>query len=868
MRRSLQLILIFSLIFSTFSRAQVDLGYYLPEGVQYDEAIPTPKDFLGYEIGEWHITHDQLVYYMQELARVSDRVTIEEYARSHEARPLILLTITSAENHGKIDEIQKNHVALADASQSGNADIESMPAVVYAGYTVHGNEPSTANATPLLAYHLAAGQGKEIENLLSNVVILLDPMYNPDGYNRFASWVNTHKSKNLNPDPATREHNEAWPRGRTNHYWFDLNRDWLLVQHPESQGRVDNFQQWKPNIVLDYHEMGTNSTYFFQPGIPTRTNPLTPKINQELTYKIAEFHAKALDGVGSLYYTQESFDDFYYGKGSTYPDVQGCIGILFEQGSSRGHLQSSINGDVSFPFTIKNQLLTSLSSLEAAEALRTDLLAYKRDFYQQVIKEAQQDKAKGVIFGDAHDPARVNHFLKMVMRHDIKVHEVVKSMQAGGNTFEAGTSYIIPFEQPQYRLIKSMFEQRTSFEDSLFYDVSAWTLPLAFNLHFSEIGSLANASKAPIGKPNKVSGAVEGNDNAYAYLMDWSQYHAPSVLHQLLKKEVIVKTAAKEFSAVIGNETVDFGYGTIMIAATQQSISEADLKSLLTSLSNKYGVTIMGTNTGFTAAGMDLGSRNFGVLRDPKALLLVGDGVSSYDAGEVWHLLDHRFDIDLTIVDVRQFGNIDLNDYNTLVLVNGGYNSIGSSGKESVKEWISNGGTVVAMRGAIQWLKGLGVAGVEFKSDRKELSNRPYGSLANDSGAEFIGGAIFETELDLSHPLAYGYRDSQLPVFRRGTMFMQPTNNAYATPHKYTSDPLMAGYISDHNEELVKNAAASIVCRHGGGKVICLGDNPNFRGYWYGTTKLFLNAIYFGHTISGSAAERYTGNKTPSSNDD
>ena len=246
----------------------------------------------------------------------------------------------------------------------------------------------------LYAYHLAALQGKEIEETLSKTIVLLDPCYNPDGLNRFANWVNVHKSKNLSADPANREYNEPFPRGRTNHYWFDLNRDWLPSQHPESQGRIKNFHEWYPNVLTDHHEMGTNSTYFFQPGIPSRTNPNTPEENQELTKKIANFHAKALDKIGSLYYSEESFDDFYYGKGSTYPDANGCIGILFEQASSRGHLQESINGLVSFPFTIRNQLTTSLSTLEADQILRKDLLDYQRRFYQSGIATAKNQHLK------------------------------------------------------------------------------------------------------------------------------------------------------------------------------------------------------------------------------------------------------------------------------------------------------------------------------------------------------------------------------------------------------------------------------------------------------------------------------------------
>ena len=258
--------------------------------------------------------------------------------------------------------------------------------MVYQGFSIHGNEPSGANAGLAYAYYLAAAQGNEIEETLSNVVILMDPSFNPDGLQRFAYWANTNKSINLVADNNEREYHEVWPGGRTNHYWFDMNRDWLPVQLPESRARIETFYKWLPNILTDHHEMGTNSTFFFQPGEPTRVHPLTPQINQELTAEIGTYHAKALDNIGSLYYSEEGYDDYYYGKGSTFPDVNGGIGILFEQASSRGHIQESENGLLTFPFTIRNQFTTALSTIEAAKNMRGKINDYQRQYFQDIKK--------------------------------------------------------------------------------------------------------------------------------------------------------------------------------------------------------------------------------------------------------------------------------------------------------------------------------------------------------------------------------------------------------------------------------------------------------------------------------------------------
>ncbi len=322
-------ILAFFLLGPHPGEGQVDLGYYLPMDVSYNPDIPTPESIFGFQVGEFHLRHDQLTAYMEALARTSDRVALEEYGRTYEQRPLLLMTITSARNLQNIDRIKQQHKTLSDPARALSVPVEDMPGVVWIGYSVHGNESSGSNAAPLVAYYLAAAEGPEVEALLNRTVILLDPCFNPDGLSRFAHWANMHRGKNQIADPNHREHQEVWPGGRTNHYWFDLNRDWLLLQHPESRGRVARFHEWMPNVLTDHHEMCTNRTFFFQPGIPSRNNPLTPEKTYELTSAIAQYHAEALDRTGALYYTQESYDDFYIGMGSTYPDLNGGIVILF-----------------------------------------------------------------------------------------------------------------------------------------------------------------------------------------------------------------------------------------------------------------------------------------------------------------------------------------------------------------------------------------------------------------------------------------------------------------------------------------------------------------------------------------------------------
>ncbi len=850
-------------LFSTFLSGQEgkDLSYYLPAEASYDEKIPTPESVLGYKVGKWHVRHDQLVSYMKALAASSERVSITTYAHSYEDRPLLLLTITSPENQKNIEQIRQEHIALSDPEKSKDIEIKDMPLVVYMGYGVHGNEPSATNSTLLVAYHLAALQGEEINDWLNKTVVLLDPSINPDGNARFAAWVNSQKSKNLIASPYSREHIETWPRGRTNHYWFDLNRDWLLVQHPESQGRIQQFQRWRPNILTDYHEMGTNATYFFQPGIPTRTHPLTPKENYELTGKIAQFHAQALDDIGSLYYSRESFDDFYYGKGSTYPDAHGSIGILFEQASSRGHLQESDHGLLAFPFTIRNQVATSLSTFQAAQKHRLELLDYQRRFYTSALEDAQKDTVKAYVVSSGKDPARFFHFLELLHRHKIDVHHLAERLVLEGEVYAAENSCIVSLSQPQYRLIKALFEKRTSFVDNLFYDVSAWTMPLAHNLAYLELDEKVYRSSLlgeKMGEAKAPQGKLLGGEKPYAYLFEWYGYYAPRSLNRLLANDFIVKVATQPFICGTGKEQIKFSRGTILVpVGVQKKAKLAELKSIIEKITNEDGVDVHALRTGLNPQGIDLGSPNFTKVDSPKALILVGDGVNGYDAGEIWHLFDQRLNIDLVLVRARDLKWVDWSKHQTLILADGSY-SIGDKDLQNIQGWVKNGGTIVAFKSAISWVANNGLAKIQWVEDEVvegKAERRSYAKLAQDFGEQYIGGTIVQARLDLTHPLAYGYERDKMALFQRGTLFFHPSENVYATPIVYTEKPLLAGYISAKNEAKLKNSAAVVVCSVGAGRTICLGNNTNFRAFWLGSNKIFLNAVFFGPLIDSSATE-------------
>lgn len=836
MKKSLLLIL---LVVSAVSVGQetLDLNYYLPQDVTYDTSIPTPKDIIGHEVGEWHVTHDKLMFYMQALAKASDRISIENRGETFEGRPILLLTITTPTNHQNIEQIRRDHVALTE--NGTNASTATMPVVVYQGFSIHGNEPSGSNASLAYAYYLAAAQGAEIEGMLDKMVILLDPSFNPDGLQRFAYWANTNKSINLVADNNEREYHEVWPGGRTNHYWFDMNRDWLPVQLPESRARIESFHKWMPNILTDHHEMGTNSTFFFQPGEPMRTHPLTPDMNQELTREIGTYHAKALDKIGSLYYSEEGYDDYYYGKGSTFPDVNGSIGILFEQGSSRGHVQESENGLLTFPFTIRNQFTTALSTIEAAENMREKILNYQQKYYQDIKVEASKSKVKGIVFGDNKDGAKAWHLAEILQRHKIKFHELANDATINGKSYAKGKSYVIPMNQKNPRLIKGMFEKRTTFKDSLFYDVSAWTFPLAFNVDYTEVSSLGNAGPEITELP-PLSGSVSAKSN-YAYLFEWNEYYTPKALNTITQKGIRAKVAKSRFTV----EGKTYDYGTIMVPVQNQDLNATELHEFMQKVAAESNLNVTSVGTGLTK-GIDLGSNDFDPIKKQKVAIIVGDGIRSYDAGEIWHLFDTRYNMELTKIDLSYLSSVDLSKYTDIILPSSYGNAISKGNTTKIKDWVQDGGTLIGYRNMAEWFNKNEFMKLEFKKDTLVGKNINFEQKRDFRGAQVTGGAIFEANLDRTHPINFGYKNTNISLFRNTNVYIKPNKNSYNNPIVYTNDPLLSGYISEENLELLKNSVPFQIQGLGKGKVIAFTDNTNFRAFWYGTNKLLMNAIFFG----------------------
>ena len=832
-----------------FISAQEPLSYFLPNDVSYDPGIPTPEEYFHMQMGEWHLSHDQVLSYAKEIAQLSGRAIIYEYARSYENRPLIHLVFTSAENQKNLDKLKELHYQYSEPGSSVN--INDVPLVVSLTYSIHGNESSGGNASVLTAYYLAAARGEKIDKMLENTIVIVDPVLNPDGFTRHSAWANMHQSYAANGDPNSRQFNEPWPGGRSNHYWFDMNRDYLLLVNPESRGRVAKFHEWKPNVVTDHHEMGANSSFFFQPGVPSRNNPLTPEKNYELTHAIAAYHAKYLDKIGSSYFSEEEFDDYYFGKGSSYPDINGSIGILFEQAGFRGRVRKTDNGVRKLAFAIRNHFTASLSTLDAAVHLRNELLDMQKDFFNEALTLADQSDVKAYVFGGANDQVKTQLFIDLLSQHQIDVYKNDADLSANGKEFQAGNSFLVPVKQKQYRLIRSIFDDVTSFADTTFYDVSTWTFTYAYDLDFAAINSLKNLKifDGPVHfKP--VTGKLINTETPVAFVFRWNEFSAAEALYCLQNQGLITKVATSKFTFDVNGEKEQFGYGSILIPAYNQTKTAEEIARIIEKVAQKTGIDFYALPTGLSPEGIDLGSDSFENLSKPEVLLFVDGSVNSRDAGEIWHLFDQRYHIPVSLVSTDNLRRMDLRKYNTIILA-GSFREWNDAEAGKLRDWANAGGTIIAYKNGTEWAARNKFGNVSFKKqvDPDTTRYNTYAERDKERSLNYLSGAIFETHIDISHPLCYGYSSDKLAIFKSSTMVANSLEKKYVEPVKFTSSPYVSGWVSEGNLNRIKNAPVVSVQTVGQGKLISYYDNMYFRGTWLGTAKLFSNAVFFGNII-------------------
>ncbi|RZK92352.1 MAG: hypothetical protein EOO98_03450 [Pedobacter sp.] len=881
--KSLKIVLVLSVVLVQQANAQN--SYFFPKATSLDAKIPTPEAFLGYPIGSYLTRHDQVVAYFRQLEKVSDRVHVESLGKTYEQREQIIVTITAPSNYQKLEQIRQEHLSQIDPSKPVLGT--NAPVIINLGYGVHGNETSSTETSLLTGYYLAASNDAETQKWLSESVIFIDPSLNPDGRDRAANWLNAYHSFPPVADPSDKEHQEGWPGGRTNHYFTDLNRDWLNLVQVESRNRLTFFHKWYPNVQIDFHEQGTNATYYFEPTPKSHESPIIPQFLYDYQVILAKYHAKALDDIGSFYFTKENYDNLSPIYGSTYPKFFGSVAATFEQARSLGIVQESTNGPLTFAFTIRNHLATSFSTIKGAIAEKAGLFKVQKDFFKYALEQGQKNPAKGFVFGDSNDQNLTKKFLGLLLQHHVEVYQTASNITQDGKTFEKGKSYLVPAAQPNFLIVHSIFEENT-LKDSIFYDNTGWSIIHAYGLKYAKLNGAFSKGEIVKNLPSE-NGSLSVERAAYAYLINSGDYNFTKALYQLQLKNVLVKTAFKSFTANTSGGKKSYLPGTLVIPVVGQTIPADSLLAALNSVAKSASIDITPVSSGFSAEGIDLGSSNIKAVRKPEVALAFGQGVTSSEAGQVWFLLNQQLDLPVTKLDLQSFARTSLNRYNVLVLPAGNYTSWDKATVDKIKAWVNDGGTLITFQTATAWAvqqeivqeklsqteafarRGEVPAVVaptdkqseERKKDQSktsaEVSKLPkqnderldYSRQEDVEGSKRINGAIFASDLDITHPIAFGVTSRKLFINKNGSTLLLPSANKYATVAQYTAKPLINGYSSKANTLKVANSAAIIATGSGSGEVILFADDPTYRGYWLGTARLFLNAIFFGNLIGG-----------------
>ncbi|MBI1265570.1 MAG: carboxypeptidase [Alphaproteobacteria bacterium] len=823
----------------------------LDQGITYDPATPRPEAVTGFAIGDIIWTPAMHSQYAHAVVAGSDRMTIETVGRSTFGRPIERIIITSPRNHARLEEIRQTQLGLMRAG--AEAAPQDHPVIFQTTFGVHGSEPSSYDSAALLLYHFAAGQGEAMERLLEEAVIILVIMVNPDGADRFANWTNMHRAVAPVADPQSREHFHEWPWGRTNHYWFDLNRQWLPVMQPEARVVVRATHEWLPGIAADMHEMGPNTTYFFSPGPLDGLHPLLSQDSLQLNLAMNRFLRDQLDGEGQLYVSEELFDDFYLGYGSSYPGLIGSAPYLFEQSSTRGILMETDFGVQRYDDKVGQQARALLALVRAGQHHRADLQAHLRNFFNESRQRAQADPVSAWVV-TSHDRARMADFFEVLDTHGVEVRELAQPLRQNGRTYQPGEAFFIPVRQDQYRIVQGLFETQNVDGKTEFYDVSGWTQPLAWGLEYAAVRTGLFAPTLAGERITRVERAAPEPARArVAYVMSWDSYYAPRALHRLQAAGVRAQMVPDPITVITDDGEVEVARGAVVVPVTRQPIDADALHALMVRAAREDSVAIHAARSSHTTAGSDLGGFALSALTRPSILLVTGRSVNVNDAGELWHLMDAQMHMPVSQIDVTELPGADLSRYNRIILPHGGYGALPESMVTQLDAWVRAGGVLIATRGGARWVMDRELSSARFaERDGEGSSPGPlaYEEMGGWDAEETIAGAIFGADVDLTHPLAFGLREPALALQRIGEDAFAAGDNPFALPLRYSApDPLLSGYASQANRDALAGLGAVHAERRGSGAVILFADNPAFRAYFRGSSRVFMNAVQFGDTL-------------------
>jgi hypothetical protein len=818
--------------------------------------LKSPDDFLGYKIGTRYTPHWKVVSYFQHVAASATSVMkLQQYGQTNEGRPLLLAFISSAENMGRLEQIRMNNLRLANLVKDKAAPAEEgAPALVWLSYNVHGNETSSSEAAMMTLWALVDPTNTKTKEWLNNTVVIMDPCINPDGRDRYVNWFNSIVGKKADPKWAAREHSEPWPGGRTNHYNFDLNRDWAWQTQVESQQRIKVYQQWMPYVHVDFHEQGFNNPYYFAPAAQPYHEVITPW-QRDFQVMIGKNHAKYFDANGWLYFTKEVFDLLYPSYGDTYPTYNGAIGMTYEQGghSFGGAAVITNEGDtLTLLDRATHHYTTSLSTIEISSQNAGRLVKEFRKYFNDAVSAgAGEYKSFLVKYSDA-GRERMNALMNLLEKNGIQ-YEVMEGSTRGlmnGYSFFTGkdetfggqqNDIIIHTQQPRGALVKVLFEPRTKLTDSATYDITAWALPYVYGLE-----AYASKTKLDYAFGRKPEPVANNATDAYGYVIRWQGVQSAKALGQLLQKGVRVRISESPFS-VSGQS---FERGSLIIIKNGNEKFGASLASVINRVCNENNVKANSISTGFVDKGFDFGSEKIHALTVPKVALLTGEGVGSNAAGEVWHFFDHILDYPLTLVNAAEAGNLNLTDFNVIIMPSGRYPFLNDKvNADKLRDWVSKGGRLVALEDAVSRLSRFDWAIKSKKTEDSTGKKEEYGGLKKYEERErdflkgFIPGSIFKVELDNTHPLAYGYPGYYYTLKQDDNMY-EFLNEGGWNVGVIKKEGQVAGFVGSGLKNKLKDGVLFGVQNTGQGEIVYLADNVLFRSFWENGKLMLCNAVF------------------------
>ncbi|NBR36852.1 MAG: zinc carboxypeptidase [Chitinophagales bacterium] len=815
--------------------------------------VQSPAAFLGYEIGTRHTPHHLVQSYFRYVAAaVPDRIKLVPYGATNEGRPLMVAFVSAPKHIASLESVRMNNLRLAGLTLDKMAPTEeNHPAVVWLSYNVHGNEASSTEASMVTLYELLK-EGSSATEWLEQMVVVIDPCINPDGRDRYVNWYNSVVGKNFNAHPLSREHQEPWPGGRPNHYYFDLNRDWAWQSQVESKQRMRLYQQWMPQVHVDFHEQGYNEPYYFAPAAEPYHEIITPW-QREFQQAIGKNHAGYFDKNGWLFFTRERFDLLYPSYGDTYPTYSGAIGMTYEQGGIRAGLGIIIeDGDtLTLVDRVAHHATTSLSTLEVSYRYRQRLISEFRKFYQQSMAGQFSPYKSYVIKVQPHEKELAASMLSLFDKNGIQYGYGTGTASKGLNyatqkeeNFIAQSSdIVISTQQPRSALLQVMMEPVTKLSDSATYDITAWSAPYAYGL-------AAYAAKEKVASVSAPSAAVVKNESTlYGYAIPWQGVASASLVGKLLQHGYKLRYAESPFT-VDGKE---FRAGTVLVLKTANEKMGSTVFTNAQRWADQQQVAMHPISTGLVQKGFDFGSDRVRPLLAPRVALLSGEGTTSTAVGEIWHFFDQQLNYPLTLLNASSFSAADLRDIDVLIMADGRYRFLDNKElQESLKNWVSSGGKLVALEGAVaQLAKGDWGIRVKKKNDAADKKDKdPYGALSvfgdreRDYLSGFTPGAIWKVSLDTTHPLAFGYGPSFYTLKMDDRVYEFIAEGGWNVGVIKQEAPL-AGFVGSELRPLVKDVLSVGQLSMGRGAITLFTDDILFRSFWETGKLMLCNAIFF-----------------------